>query len=161
MSESTKLYKRIDKKDIKLNLRNTTAKGVLKELVSLVPIKSKAKDILLNTLIKREEMGSTGVGRGIAIPHARTLLVRKCQIVAGLSRNGVDFNSFDGKPVHLFFLIAAPPQQESSNSYLITLGKVAELSRNIAKDKRLFNVKRKKKFLEIIKEIEEGKQIDA
>jgi PTS system nitrogen regulatory IIA component len=156
MSESTKLYKRIDKDDIKLNLRNTTAKGVLKELVSLVPIKSKAKDILLKTLIKREQMGSTGVGRGIAIPHARTLLVRKCEIEAGLSKKGVDFNAFDGKPVHLFFLIVAPPQQESSNSYLITLGKVAELSRNIAKDKRLFNAKRKKEFLEIIEEIEES-----
>lgn len=153
MKKSTKLYEKITNSTIELNLRSKARNGVLKELVSLLQMNPEAKDILLKTLIKREEMGSTGVGKGIAIPHARTLLVKEFKIIIGLSRRGVEFDSFDGKPVHLFFLLIAPPE-ESSNSYLITLGKVAELAKSIAEDRRLFNVKESKEFFEIVKELE-------
>ncbi len=153
MKKSTKLYEKITNSTIELNLRSKVRNGVLKELVSLLQMNPEAKDILLKTLIKREEMGSTGVGKGIAIPHARTLLVKEFKIIIGLSRRGVEFDSFDGKPVHLFFLLIAPPQ-ESSNSYLITLGKVAELAKSIAEDGRLFNLKEGKEFFEIVKELE-------
>lgn len=154
MKKSTKLYDKICNSVVKLNIRSKTKSGVLKELVSLLQMGPNAKDILLKTLIKREKMGSTGVGKGIAIPHARTLLVKEFELIIGLSRNGVKFDSFDGKPVYLFFLLIAPPQ-ETSNSYLITLGKVAELAKGIAKDGRLFKVRQEKEFLEIIREIEE------
>lgn len=154
MKMSADLYDKISKSTVKLALRSKTRDGVLKELVALLHMDPQAKDILLKTLIEREEMGSTGVGKGIAIPHARTLLVKECTLIIGLSRKGVKFDSLDGEPVHLFFLLIAPPQ-ETSNSYLITLGKVAELAKGIAKDGRLFDVRQGKEFLEIIREIGE------
>ena len=156
MKKSTGLYNRICNSIVKFNLRSKTRNGVLKELVLLLRMDPNAKDILLKTLIKREEMGSTGVGKGIAIPHARTLLVKEFRLVIGLSKQGIQFDSFDGKPVHVFFLLIAPPL-ETSNSYLITLGKIAELAKGIAKDGRLFKVECEAEFLDIIREIEEGK----
>lgn len=157
MKNNIGLYKRIYNSQIKLNLRSKTRDSVLKELVAQLHIPPQAKEILLKTLIKREEMGSTGVGKGIAIPHARTLLVKECTLIIGISKSGVEFNAIDGKPVHLFFLLIAPPQ-EMSSSYLITLGKIAELARIIAKDGRLFDVKKDSQFREIMKELEGKKK---
>ena len=154
MKKSLGLYETISKSVIALNLRSRKRDGVLKELVSLLKVDPKGKDILLKTLIKREEMGSTGLGKRIAIPHARTLLVKEFHLIIGLSRKGIEFKSFDKKPVQLFFLLIAPPL-ETSSSYLITLGKIAGLAKVIAKDGRLFGVKDKKEFFNILKEIEE------
>jgi mannitol/fructose-specific phosphotransferase system IIA component (Ntr-type) len=152
MEESIELYKKIQTSIINLNLKSRKRDSVLKELVSTLPMEANEKNILLTTLIKREDMGSTGVGEGIAIPHARTLLVKEFRLIIGLSKGGVEFNSPDGKPVHLFFLLIAPPH-EASNSYLITLGKVAELAMKISKDRRLFTVTEKMEFLKIIGEL--------
>jgi mannitol/fructose-specific phosphotransferase system IIA component (Ntr-type) len=155
MEETPKLSTIIGDSKIIVNLRSRTKNGVLKELVSHLEMEPEAKDILLKTLVKREEMGSTGVGKGIAIPHARTLLVKNFTLVIGLSRKGIPFDALDGKPSNLFFLVIAPPL-EPSNSYLIALGKIAELARGIAKDGRLFNVTEEDEFMRVVKEIEEG-----
>ncbi len=154
MEETIKLSAIISNSKIILKLRSRTKNGVLKELVSHLQMEAKAKDILLKTLMKREEMGSTGVGKGIAIPHARTLLVKEFTLIIGLAKRGIPFNAIDNKPANVFFLLIAPPQ-EPSNSYLIALGKIAELARGIAKDGKLFDVTEEEKFLRIIKEIEE------
>lgn len=154
MEEIHKPSEIISESTIVLNLRSKTKSGVLKELVSHLQMDAEARDILLKTLMKREEMGSTGVGKGIAIPHARTLLVKEFTLIIGLSKKGIPFDAHDGKPSNLFFLLIAPPQ-EASNSYLIALGKIAELAQGIAKDGRLFDVNDKETFLTIVKEIEE------
>ncbi len=156
MNKVGELYCKFCDSTIKSDLRSTTKNGVIKELVSALSMQANARDILIKNLLKREGMGSTGVGKGIAIPHARTLLVRDFKLVIGLSKKGVEFDSFDGKPVYIFFLLIAPPE-ESSNSYLITLGKVAEFAKLIANDGRLFKVKNEREFLEIVKEIEDKK----
>lgn len=88
----------------------------------------KNKTIILETLKKREALGSTAIGKGVAIPHCRTLAVSELTIVAGLSPEGIDYDSPDNQPVNLFFLIAAPPQ-ETHNHYLPILGKLVELLR--------------------------------
>ncbi|MFQ5904966.1 MAG: PTS sugar transporter subunit IIA, partial [bacterium] len=111
---------------IELDLQSHTKDEVLRELVDLLPIDGKSSEMLLETLKKREELGSTGVTRGIAIPHCRSLLVDKLHVVVGRSRKGIDFKSLDGKPVHVFFLIVAPPQ-EPSNQYHIVRGQVAQM----------------------------------
>jgi PTS system nitrogen regulatory IIA component len=154
MEETVKLSSIISNSKIILNLRSRTKNGVMKELVSHLQMEPEAKDILLKTLIKREEMGSTGLGKGIAIPHARTLLVREFTLIIGLSKKGIPFDALDGKPSNLFFLLIAPPR-EPSNSYLIALGKIAELARGIAKDGRLFDVTEEDEFLRVMREIEE------
>lgn len=155
MEETLKLSEVISNSRIILNLRSKTRNGVLKELVSHLQMEAEAREILLKTLMKREEMGSTGIGKGIAIPHARTLLVKEFTLIIGLSKKGIPFDALDGKLSNLFFLLIAPPQ-EPNNSYLIALGKVAELARGIAKDGRLFEVTDVAEFLRVVKEIEEG-----
>jgi len=154
MNNVDELYYKFCDSTIKFNLRSTTKKGVIKELVSALSLEANVRNILIKTLLKRESMGSTGVGKGIAIPHARTLLVKDFKLVIGVSKKGVEFDSFDGKPVFIFFMLIAPPE-ESSNSYLITLGKVAEFARSIALNGKLFKAANEKEFLEVVKEIEE------
>ena len=79
-------------------------------------------------LKRRENLGSTGIGRGIAIPHCRSLVVNKLRVAFGRKTDGVDFKAIDEKPVHFFFLIVAPPL-EVSNQYLPVLGKIAQFSK--------------------------------
>ncbi|MCH7761560.1 PTS sugar transporter subunit IIA [candidate division TA06 bacterium] len=142
---------------IELELKNNNKKGVLQELVGLFPLDEKAKGILLETLKKREELGSTGVGKGIAIPHCRSLLVKDLHLVIGRSKKGVDFGALDGKQVHLFFLIVASPL-EPTNQYLIVLGKVAQIAREITKDQRILEIDEKSEFIRFLGEVEESLQ---
>jgi len=99
----------------------------------------KNKRVILETLKKRETLGSTGIGYGVAIPHCRTLAVADVQIVIGRSTKGVSYEALDGEPVHLFFLIVAPPQ-EKSNLYLPILGKLVEILRDESFRKQLQSI---------------------
>lgn len=85
-------------------------------------------ELILNMLKNREQLGSTALEEGVAFPHGRSLAVKQLTILFARSKNGVDFESEDGKPTHLFFLILAPPQ-DTGNYYLQALGKIAELVR--------------------------------
>ncbi len=78
--------------------------------------------------IQREKIYTTGLGRGVAIAHGKTRGVKKLYIVLGISENGIDFNSLDGKPVHLLFLIANPP--EKNTQYLFALSTLARILRD-------------------------------
>jgi mannitol/fructose-specific phosphotransferase system IIA component (Ntr-type) len=78
-------------------------------------------------LKRRELLGSTGVGRGIAIPHCRSLSLPRLRLAFGLHPAGLDYDSLDHRPVHVFFLIVAPPN-EVSNQYLPVLGKIAQFA---------------------------------
>ena len=138
-----------------LDLESRTKSDVLRELVNLLPVDAKSADILVETLKKREELGSTGVTKGIAIPHCRSLLVKKMYVILGRSRKGIDFNALDKKPVHLFILIVAPPQ-EPSNQYLIALGKVAQMARGLSRKKQVHEIEDKVDFLRFLEEIETG-----
>lgn len=84
------------------------------------------KKVILETLKKRELLGSTGIGKGVAIPHCRSLAVSDIHIVVGISKEGIPYEASDNEKVRLFFLIIAPPQ-EKSNLYLPFLGKIVEL----------------------------------
>jgi mannitol/fructose-specific phosphotransferase system IIA component (Ntr-type) len=139
---------------IELELKSEDKKGVLRELVDLFKLKEKAERILLETLKKREELGSTGVGKGIAIPHCRSLLVKDLHLAIGRSKKGISFGALDGNPVHLFFLIVASPM-EPSNQYLIVLGKVAQVAREITKDLKILEIVDKVEFIQFLGEIEE------
>lgn len=140
---------------IELDLQSRTKNEVLRELSDLLPIDEKSKEMLIETLKKREELGSTGVSRGIAIPHCRSLLVKKLYVVLGRSKKGIDFKSLDGKPVYIFFLIVAPPQ-EPSNQYLIALGKVAQMARELSKKKEILEIEDKQQFLRFLSKLDTG-----
>ncbi|TET43935.1 PTS sugar transporter subunit IIA [candidate division TA06 bacterium] len=140
---------------IELDLQSRTKNEVLRELSDLLPIDEKSKEMLIETLKKREELGSTGVSRGIAIPHCRSLLVKKLYVILGRSKKGIDFKSLDGKPVYIFFLIVAPPQ-EPSNQYLIALGKVAQMARELSKKKEILEIEDKQQFLRFLSKLDTG-----
>ena len=78
-------------------------------------------------IVRRENMESTGIGLGVAIPHARTRAVSSIVLAFGRSDSGVDFSSLDGKPSHLIFLIAAPEEQKTE--YIMTLARLSKLLR--------------------------------
>lgn len=123
------------------DLKATTKSGVLEEMVEAICSQHdiKDKDIILEMLLNRESLGSTAIGKGVAFPHGRTLAVRDLSIVFGRSVAGVDFDSVDKNPTHLFFLIIAPPQ-DKDNRYLQVLGQVVELIKDDATRDRFAGV---------------------
>jgi len=110
------------------NLKAKTKEKSFNELAKLF-VKTKfirKKDIVLEMLLKREKLGSTGIGKGVAIPHGRTTAAMDVKIAFGKSEEGIDFNSVDKKPVHLVFMVIAPTEDED-NVYLSVLGKLVEI----------------------------------
>lgn len=139
---------------ISLELKGRKKVEVLRELVSMVK-QDEGAESLLQTLLKREELGSTGIGKGIAIPHGRSLLIDRLELAVGRSTKGVDFDSVDKKPTYLFFLIIAPPH-DRGNQYLITLGRVAMVCQELAKKKRMFDPQTPEEFIELVRSLEEN-----
>jgi len=121
---------------ISLDLRGGTKDEILAELVGLLRLDDRASDTLLRMLQRRETLGSTGVGRGIAIPHCRSLVVSHLRLAYGHHRVGIEFQAIDNKPVFDFFLIVAPPL-EISNQYLPVLGKIAQFAKDADIPERL------------------------
>jgi mannitol/fructose-specific phosphotransferase system IIA component (Ntr-type) len=117
-----------DRDAIELDLKGESKDEILKELIRLLRLDDKSEGILFKMLKRRENLGSTGIGRGIAIPHCRSLVVENLRVAFGRKAGGVDFNAIDNQPVHHFFLIVAPPL-EVSNQYLPVLGKLAQFAK--------------------------------
>lgn len=102
-----------------------------------------------SALAKRENLESTGIGDGIAIPHARTDAVRDLTLAFARSPEGVDFSAIDGKPSHLIFLIASPDSKKSE--YILALAKVSRLLRKQLVREQLKSASNPEKILHIIK----------
>jgi mannitol/fructose-specific phosphotransferase system IIA component (Ntr-type) len=136
---------------IKLDLEGTSKDEILKELIGLLGLDEKSEGMLFKMLKRRENLGSTGIGRGIAIPHCRSLVVNKLRVAFGRKPQGVDFRAIDEKPVHFFFLIVAPPL-EVSNQYLPVLGKIAQFSKEPDIPDRLLSLKEPREFLALLEE---------
>src|SRR6266508_1758284 len=113
---------------VELELEGNTKDEILKELIALLKLDDKSEGMLFKMLKRRENLGSTGIGRGIAIPHCRSLVLNKLRVALGRKKSGVDFKAIDEKPVHFGFLIGAPPL-EVSKQYLPVLGKIAQCSK--------------------------------
>lgn len=100
---------------IQSDLTAADKEGVIRELVkNLVEagkINGDESDGIVEAILKREELGSTGIGRGIAVPHTKHPSVDQLTGTVGVSQNGVDFQSLDGEPVQLFFLLVSPPDR--------------------------------------------------
>lgn len=116
----------LDPEAIDLDLAGGDRDDVYARLVSLLHLPEKAASTVLRQLLRREVLGSTGFGRGVAIPHCRTMAVSRLRLAVGRHRQGVTMPSMDNQPVRVFFLLVAPPQ-EVSNQYLQVLGKIAQL----------------------------------
>lgn len=124
---------------IKLELHGTTRDEVFAELVGLLRLGEKQSQTVVRQLLRREVLGSTGFGHGVAIPHCRTLAVSRLRMAFGRHPGGITMEAMDGRPVRIFFLIVAPPM-EVSNQYLPVLGRVAQLVREPDSTARLLGI---------------------
>ncbi|NNG15796.1 MAG: PTS sugar transporter subunit IIA [Gemmatimonadales bacterium] len=113
---------------IELDLRAGTKDEVLAQMVSLLGLSPRGTETIVDLVRRREGLGSTGVGNGIAIPHCRSLVIDRLRLAFGRHVQGIAYDAMDGEPVHAVFLIVAPPV-EVSNLYLTVLGKVAQFVR--------------------------------
>ena len=100
---------------IKANLEADTKEGVIRETVKALTdagnLLAEESESIVKAILKREELGSTGIGRGVAVPHTKHPSVQKLVGTVAVSSAGVDFNSLDGEKVQLFFLLISPPDR--------------------------------------------------
>jgi nitrogen PTS system EIIA component len=136
---------------ISVDLQGGSKDEILAELVGLLRLDERAIDTLLRMLQRRETLGSTGVGRGIAIPHCRSLVVSRLRLAYGHHRRGVEYQAIDNRPVFDFFLIVAPPL-EVSNQYLPILGKIAQFAKDADIPERLAGLQTADDFLRLLGE---------
>ncbi len=134
---------------ITLALRGESKEEVLSELVGLLRMDERSSGTLLRIIQRRENLGSTGIGRGIAIPHCRSLVVSRLRVAFGHRPDGVEYQAVDNKPVFHFFLIVAPPL-EISNQYLPVLGKIAQFSKEPDVPDRLTALRTPNDFLRLL-----------
>jgi len=119
----------LDERAVSTNITSQSKEDVIRELVGLLvhsgSIKEKDVHKLVQILLKRESLGSTGIGQGVAIPHGKSDSVDKLVAAFGVSRTGVAFDSLDGEPVYLFFLLVAP--EDSAGPHLKALARISRL----------------------------------
>jgi mannitol/fructose-specific phosphotransferase system IIA component (Ntr-type) len=136
---------------VALDLEAEGKDDLLKELVGALDLDDKSEAILFKTIKRRENLGSTGIGKGIAIPHCRSLVVNRLRLVYGRKASGVEFNAIDQAPVHHLFLIVAPPL-EVSNQYLPVLGRIAQFAKDPEVPQRLLEIETAEEFLALLDE---------
>lgn len=119
----------MSKKAILTDIKSVKKEDVIKELVDALiaveEIEKRCRNKLIDALMTRESLGSTAIGQGIAIPHAKSDCVNKLIAAFGLSKKGVDFDSLDGEPAYIFFLLVAP--QDSAGPHLKALARISRL----------------------------------
>jgi PTS system fructose-specific IIA component/PTS system nitrogen regulatory IIA component len=110
-----KFCKFVKTEAIKVDLEATDKEAAIRELVACLTatgqLKAEEQENIIQAIMKREELGSTGIGRGIAVPHTKHPSVSEPIGTVGVSRNGVEFQSLDGEKVQLFFLLISPPDR--------------------------------------------------
>jgi mannitol/fructose-specific phosphotransferase system IIA component (Ntr-type) len=135
--------------DIHLDLAGDSEPDVLGELVAALGLSPEDSASVLRVVQRRESMGSTGIGHGVAVPHCRTPLVDRLHVVFGRQARGVGWCGADAEPVRFIFLLVAPPV-EVSNDYLPMLGKVARFANDPEARRRLGEISTREKFFQLI-----------
>ena len=144
----------LDRKSILPDLKARNKLGVLEELVvPVAEIAGVTRDELTKVLMDRERLGSTGIGGGIGIPHGKMKNLESLVLGFGLSRKGVDFESLDGRPTHIFFLLVTP--ENSTGLHLKLLARISRILKNDPFKTRLLEASDSEEILGIIKEEDE------
>ena len=160
LAKKMKITDLIKTDSIDLNVKASNKEEIIKKAVELMNKNGNItdKEEYLKLVMKREEEGTTGIGEEIAIPHGKGDIISAPGIAAMVIPNGVDFNSLDGKPVKLLFLIAAPDNKD--NIHLDVLSRLSTLLMDEKFRKKLLNASSKDEFLKIIDEAEKEKNND-
>jgi PTS system nitrogen regulatory IIA component len=149
-----KILEILKKEAIVADLKARNKKGVLEELI--VPVAAIAgidQEKLVKVLLERERLGSTGIGSGIGIPHGKLKKLGELVIGFGLSRKGVDFESIDGQPAHIFFVLMTP--ENSTGLHLKLLARISRILKNEPFRERLLKAADSTEVFEIIREVDE------
>jgi len=139
---------------ISFELKRESKNEVISELVDLSSGSKLVKDgnELLKDILEREKLVTTGVGYGVAFPHAKSKAVKGIVIAFGRSKKGVDFDSMDKKPVHIFFLIAAP--EDAIGAHLNVMARLSYLMKSEKNRDKLMKIKSPKELLEVLDSVE-------
>lgn len=150
-----KLYEYLKENNILLDLKGQTKEEVIRELSKLLKEEKNIVDFdgFVSAVFTREKMASTGIGYEIAVPHARTDTVEDVVIAFGRSQKGINFDSVDGKPVKLVFLIGTPGKKRVS-AYLKLLAHLSRLLKKGDLRKRLLEVSTPKEILNEFRKVE-------
>ncbi len=129
---------------------------IIEELVELMGESSTGVDTdgIFEAVMSRERDGSTGLEMGVAIPHAKCDSVSELSIVIGISKEGVDFESLDGKPAHLFFMMIAPTTE--SGPHVQAIAKIVKMIKIEDFRKKLLKASRSEDVINVIRRVEEG-----
>jgi PTS system nitrogen regulatory IIA component len=140
---------------VSVELAATTKKEALEELCGLLAKADKLPDApaMVRTLLDREALGSTGIGQGVAIPHGKAPTIKAQAAALGISKRGVEFEALDGEPVHILFLLVAPP--DAAGNHLKALAKVSRLLKDKFFRQALKDSKSPDEILKIIREEDE------
>jgi len=142
------------KETILTDLKSKDKKGVIEELAASVSqITGINSRELVQVLLERERLGSTGIGGGIGIPHGKLANLESLIMGFGLSRKGVDFESMDGRPTHLFFLLITP--ENSTGLHLKFLARISRILKNDSFKKKLMKAASSNEVYAIIGEVDE------
>jgi fructose-specific phosphotransferase system IIA component len=149
-----KLSNLIQEDLMSFDLVSEDKESVLKELVDLVSGSAlvRDKDLLLEDVVKREKLVTTGVGWGVAFPHAKTRAMKGIVISFGRSVKGIPFDAMDGKSVHLFFLIAAP--EDTIGAHLNVMARLSFLMKSPANRERLNAARNPGEVMEVLDSVD-------
>ncbi|MDD2714347.1 MAG: PTS sugar transporter subunit IIA [Candidatus Wallbacteria bacterium] len=137
-----------------MDLKSVDKQGVIEKLVDLLYHNGKITDreTYLRSVLDREKLGTTGIGKGIAIPHGKSDAAKEISVVLARSLEGVNFDSLDGKPVSLIFMLTAP--KDANGMYLKALAKLSRLLRHKEFRDALLAAKSKREIMSLISEEE-------
>jgi nitrogen PTS system EIIA component len=140
-------------------LSGRSKQDVLREFSDLLAENGKVgdKDELLRILAAREALGSTGIGDGVAIPHGKVKGMKGLVLAFGRSKRGVEFDSLDGQPAHLFFLLVAP--EDAPGEHLKALARISRLMKNGGFREALLRAADKKEIKRIIAQEEDARPV--
>lgn len=146
----------LSEKNIAVDLKAKNKKEVIEELVDLLVASGQVTDKkkMVQILLEREELGSTGIGQGIAIPHGKSDTVKELTAAFGLSRSGVAFEALDGEPVYIFFLLVAP--EGTAGAHLKALARISGLLKDKYIRKKLMSSQNTAEVVKIIQEEEKA-----
>lgn len=139
---------------ISFDLKGKTKNEIIEELVNLASRSKlvKDKDEVLKAVLEREKLVTTGVGYGVAFPHAKTKAIKGIVIAFGRSKSGIDFDAMDKKPVHLFFLIAAP--EDAIGAHLNVMARLSYLMKSEKNRDILVKISSPRELLELLDSVE-------
>jgi nitrogen PTS system EIIA component len=148
-----KIKEVLHKQAILVDLKANDKKGVLEELSEPVSqIAGVNQQELLRVLMEREQLGSTGIGGGIGIPHGKLKNLDNLVLGFGFSRKGIDFDSMDNRPAHIFFLLVTP--ENSTGLHLKVLARISRLLKNEDFKEKLFQISDAEEFLNEIEQVD-------